>query len=104
MRRVEILPRAAARMEEIHELSRDRWGEAQAERHMRGMFAAMERLAVQIAPSRAIPAPLGFDGYYFRYERHFVYWRHTPNGDINILTVTHEKQHQIDQLRDDLLA
>jgi plasmid stabilization system protein ParE len=38
----------------------------------------------------------------FRYERHLVYWRRLSNGDIGIVTVLHERMHQIGRLREDL--
>ena len=50
------------------------------------------------SPSRPSSASNGF---FFRYERHFVYWRHLSNGDIGIVTILHERMHQIDRFRDD---
>jgi plasmid stabilization system protein ParE len=43
----------------------------------------------------------GVQGYFFRYERHFVYWRRLGNGDIGIVTILHERMHQIDRFRED---
>jgi toxin ParE1/3/4 len=51
--------------------------------------------------SRPVPAEFGVEGYVFRYQRHFVYWRKLSNGDIGIVTILHERMHQIDPLRDD---
>ena len=51
--------------------------------------------------SKPIPAEFGVEGYFFRYERHFVYWSHLSNGDIGIVTILHERMHQIDRFRDD---
>jgi plasmid stabilization system protein ParE len=39
-----------------------------------------------------------------RYERHFVYWRRLSNGDIGIVTVLHERMHQIGRFRDDFFG
>lgn len=41
------------------------------------------------------------DGYFFRYEHHFVYWGRLANGDIGIVTILHERMHQIARLKDD---
>ena len=38
----------------------------------------------------------------FRYERHFVCWRRLPNDGIGIVTILHERMHQIDRFREDL--
>jgi hypothetical protein len=43
-------------------------------------------------------------GFFFRYERHFVYWRRLSNGDIGIVTILHERMHQIERLRDDFFG
>lgn len=54
--------------------------------------------------SRPVPAEFGVQGFFFRYERHFVYWRRLSNGDIGIATILHERMHQIDRLRDDFFG
>jgi plasmid stabilization system protein ParE len=46
----------------------------------------------------------GCDRYFFRYERHFVYWRHLSNGDIGIVTILHERMHQIDRFKEDFFG
>ena len=52
--------------------------------------------------SRPIPAEFGVEGFYFRHEHHFVYWRRLSNGDIGIVTVLHERMHQMDRFWEDL--
>ena len=51
--------------------------------------------------SRPVPAEFGVEGYFFQYERHFVYWRRLSNGDIGVVTILHERMHQIDRFRQD---
>jgi hypothetical protein len=51
--------------------------------------------------SRPVPAEFDVDGYTFRYERHIVYWRRLSNGDIGIVTILHERMHQMDRFRED---
>jgi plasmid stabilization system protein ParE len=51
--------------------------------------------------SRPVPAGFGVEGYFFRYERHLVYWRRLSNGDIGIVAILHERMHQIDRFRED---
>ncbi|HRH72144.1 hypothetical protein [Zoogloea sp.] len=51
--------------------------------------------------SRPIPASLGVQGYFFRYEKHFVYWKRLGNGGIGIVTGLHERMHQIERFRED---
>ena len=59
---VRVQGSAALRIDEIYRYSRDRWGRTQAD--------------------RPVPAEFGVDGCFFRYEKHFVYWKWLSNGDF----------------------
>ena len=52
--------------------------------------------------SRPVPAAFEVDGCFFRYERHYVYWKTLSNGDIGIVTILHERMHRMDRFRDDI--
>ena len=99
---VRVQEAAALRIDEIWRYSLERWGEAQADAYVTGLFEAFEGIATGAVASRPIPAPFGVDGYVFRYERHFVYWKRLDNGDIGIVTVLHERMHRIGRLLEDL--
>lgn len=102
---IRVQQAAALRLDEIFRYTRDRWGEQQAESYIKGLFHAAQGLASHTTPSRPIPAEFGVaNGYFFRYQHHFVYWRTLSNGDIGIVTVLHEKMHQIERFRDDFLG
>ncbi|MDE0059459.1 MAG: type II toxin-antitoxin system RelE/ParE family toxin [Defluviicoccus sp.] len=102
MTSVRVQEAAALRIDEIWRYSREQWGEAQADAYVTGLFAAFEGIVTGAEASRPIPAPFGVDGYVFRYRKHFVYWKRLANGDIGIVTVLHERMHQIGRLREDL--
>ena len=101
MRAVRVQAGAALRIDEIYRYSRDRWGAARAGKYITGLFEAFGRIADGGVPSRPIPAEFGVDGCVFRYEKHFVYWKTLSNGDIGIVTVLHERMHQMDRFRGD---
>lgn len=65
------------------------------------LFEAFGRIAGGGVPSRPVPAAFGVDGCIFRYEKHFVYWKTLSDGDIGIVTVLHERMHQMDRFRED---
>jgi len=92
---------ASWRLDEIYRYTCDRWGTEQADRYINGLFEAFDGIDSHQTHSKPIPADFGIKGYFFRYERHFVYWRRLSNGDIGIVTLLHERMHQIDRLRDD---
>jgi toxin ParE1/3/4 len=98
---VRVQEAASHRLDEIYRYTRDRWGEEQADRYITGLFEAFERIESHGTMSRPVPAEFDVDGYMFRYERHVVYWRRLSNGDIGIVTVLHERMHQMDRFRED---
>ena len=98
---VRIQEAASLRLDDIYRYTRDRWGEEQADRYITGMFEAFDRIDAHGILSKPIPAAFGLEGYFFRYEKHFVYWRRLSNGDIGIVTILHERMHQIDRFWDD---
>ena len=98
---VRVQESAALRIDEIYRYTRDRWGTVQADAYVGGLFEAFDSIATGGVPSRPIPAEFGVDGYVFRYEKHFVYWKRLADGDIGIVTVLHERMHQIARFQEE---
>jgi toxin ParE1/3/4 len=92
---------AGHRLDEIYAYTRDRWGEAQAEHYIKGMFARFEAIAAREFPWRAIPAEFEVSGFVCKYERHYIYWKLLADGTVGIVTILHERMHQIERLQDD---
>ncbi|MYA31657.1 MAG: type II toxin-antitoxin system RelE/ParE family toxin [Gammaproteobacteria bacterium] len=92
---------AALRIDEIYRYSNEHWGEAQADAYITGLFNAFDKIAGGGVMSRPIPAEFGVDGYFFRYKKHFVYWKWLTNGDVGIVTVLHERMHQFGRFQED---
>lgn len=104
MSAVRIQAAALVRLEDIYRYSASRWGEAQAERYIRGLFARFEDIAARRSPWRPVPSEFGVVGFVARYERHLIYWRELANGEVGIVTVLHERMHQIARFREDFGA
>jgi toxin ParE1/3/4 len=98
---IRVQEAASLRLDEIYRYTRDHWGDAQAETYITGMFNAFEQIESRGVMSRPVPAEFGVEGFFFRYERHFVYWKRLGNGDIGIVTILLERMHQIDRFKDD---
>jgi toxin ParE1/3/4 len=98
---IAIQERASRRLDDIYAYTRGRWGDEEAAKYINGLFTAFEKIAAHGVVSKPIPAEFGVQGFFFRHQRHFVYWRHLSNGDIGIVTILHERMHQISRLRDD---
>jgi len=98
---IRVQEAASHRLDEIYRYTSERWGEKQADRYLTGMFAAFKKIESRGVASRPVPAEFGVDGFFFRYEHHVVYWRRLTNGDIGIVTILHERMHQIACFRED---
>ena len=101
MKAVRVQDAAASRIDEIYRYTRERWGDAQAEANVRGLFEVFDSIASGDSRSRPIPAEFGVVGYWIRYRKHVVYWKLLGDGAIGIVTVLHESMHQGDRFRDD---
>jgi len=93
---------AARRLDDIYIYTRDTWGEAQADQYIRALFSTFEAIAARAIAWRTIPAEFGIEGYYCRFEHHYIYWRLLPDDAIGIVTILHERMHQMDRFREDL--
>jgi toxin ParE1/3/4 len=96
-----VSPAAGLRIDAIYDYGRKRWGEEQAKAYIHGLFAHFSAIVEHRIIWRPIPAELEVSGYYARYERHYVYWRILSDGSVGIVTVLHERMHQIARFRDD---
>lgn len=101
---IRVQEAASSRLDEIYRYTRDRWGEAQAERYVTGIFNAFEQIEDRHILSKPVPAEFEVGGYFFRHERHLIYWRRLDNEDIGIVTILHERMHQIDRFKDDFFC
>jgi len=72
---VRIQEAALLRPDDIYRYTRDRWGEARAESCITGMFEGFDQIEPHGILSKPDPAAFGLEGYFFCYEKHFVYWR-----------------------------
>ena len=93
---------AGHRIDDSYICTRDTWGEAQANIYIRGLFERFEAIAAKRFPWRPIPAEFGVDGYVCRYERQFIYWKTLNDGAVGIVTVLHERMHQIARFQEGL--
>jgi toxin ParE1/3/4 len=98
---IRVQAAASHRIDEIFRYTRERWGPDQASRYIRGLFEAFDRIESRTISSRPIPAEFGVNGFVVRYASHVIYWRALDNGDTGIVTVLHERMHQIDRFRED---
>ncbi len=100
-RSVRVLAAAGRRIDEIYRFGRTRWGEAQAQAYIRGLFAHIEDLAADRRPWRPIPAEFGVAGHFSRYRSHIVFWRVLGDGSLGVVSVLHERMDVGNRLLED---
>ena len=94
-----VEPTADQRLDEIYEFTAEQWGEEQADRYIQRLFERFAAIAARRVPWRALPPEFGVPLFYARAEHHIVYWRERADGAIGIVTILHERMHQLEQLR-----
>ncbi len=92
---------ASVRIDEIYRYTLKTWGREKADTYIFGLFEAFGKIAAGEVFSRPIPAEFGVAGFFFRYEKHVVYWKYLRNNDVGIVTILHERMHQLDRFRED---
>ncbi len=94
---------AGLRLDQIYRYTLDTWDEAQAEQYIQSLFEHFLAIAERKVEWRPIPAEFGVDGFFCRFASHFIYWKVLGDGEVGIVTILHQRMHQMDRLRDDLL-
>lgn len=94
---------AGRRIDDIFIYTRDTWGQDQAEAYIRGLFARFADIAARRVAWRDVPREFDVEGFYTHYEHHYIYWRILSDGAVGIVTILHERMHQIERFREDML-
>lgn len=98
---IRIQKAASFRLDEIYQYSFSKWGASQAESYILSLFEAFEKIESHEVFSKPIPAELGVEGFYFRHQKHFIYWKYLEDGSVGIVTILHERMHQLERFRMD---
>ncbi len=100
-RSYKVLKSAGIRIDNIFQYSRDHWSQKQAEYYIEGMFKHFEAIANGHTLLKPIPAEFEVQGFFSLYEKHVIYSKDLTSGQVGIVTVLHERMHQIEHFRED---
>ena len=92
---------ASARLEEIYRYTLKQFGAAQADRYLDGAFGLFEDIAKKRVAWRRIPGEFGVDGYFTRYQSHFVFWKLRSDSQVAIVAILHQRMDLARRLRED---
>lgn len=95
-----LSPAADHQLDGIYDHSASTWGEEQADRYLGGLFDYFSKITSRRIVWRPIPAEFEVDGYFGKYEHHFVYWKEFEDGSVGIAAILHERLHRIERLQD----
>jgi plasmid stabilization system protein ParE len=90
-------PAADKAQDGIWHYTRKTWGEAQAEKYIRGLHNHLQELADRqriwrpLPNSLIVPPDLNIDAYFSKYEHHYVFFRELSNEHIGIMSILHEQ-------------
>ena len=90
------------RLDEIYRYTEKQWGTVQADKYLHGLFKHFEDIVAGEVVSSPVPAEFEVEGYFTRYEKHFVYWKRLGSGQVGIVTVLHERMHQLPRFQEDV--
>ncbi len=98
---VKFLRAARSRLLEIWDYTERTWGEAQADKYVRGLVNTIHEAADDRHRWRPV-LDEGLPGIYFiRYERHFIFFRAISPDTIGVISVLHENMNVPMRLRED---
>jgi plasmid stabilization system protein ParE len=95
-----LSPFAKSAIADIHDYTLDQWGPKQAAHYIDGLIDVFEKIAARHVLWRPVPPELGVQGFWHRYEQHYVYWRERADGTVSIVAILHTSMHQADRLRE----
>jgi toxin ParE1/3/4 len=98
---VEILPPAEARLVEIWTYTKIEWGQAQADRYLRGLAAEIKHAGRKRNKWKRFPDVAIRGVFYLRYRHHRIFFREFSDGVIGVITILHESMDLTARLRED---
>jgi len=96
-----VQKQATFRIKDISRYSQETWGEEQAKVYIKGLFQTFNDIASKNIVWRPIPADFEVEGFYTVYKKHYIYWKELNADQIGIVTVLHERMHQLERFQDD---
>jgi toxin ParE1/3/4 len=88
--RVEIHPDAESRLIEVWEYTESEWGEAQADKYIQKLVAAIRGLPDCRYRWRKLPDEKLAGIYFIRHAHHYIFFRQLSSQKLGVIQVLHE--------------
>ncbi|MEO1029026.1 MAG: type II toxin-antitoxin system RelE/ParE family toxin [Pseudomonadota bacterium] len=90
---------ARATLVDIYVYTHNTWGLQQADTYLEGFYGCFEDIAAKRVLWRPIPSEYEVEGFFTRYEKHLIYWRHIGDGELFIVAILHTSMLQHERLK-----
>jgi toxin ParE1/3/4 len=97
----EIYAAAKERILEIWDYTERTWGEAQADKYVRDLIAAIHRVGSQRHRWRPVQDEALPGVFFFRHQHHYVFFRELSKGTLGVISILHENMDLPARLRED---
>ena len=97
-----IYPAARRRIIEMWRYTDKTWGEKQADKYVRGLYEAIDEIAIKKYLWRKIEHEDVVGIYFIRYEHHYVFFRELSKNELGIVNVLHESMDIPNRLKEDM--
>jgi len=88
---------ASAAIDDLYAYTFERWGDAQADKYLSGLFTRFAAIVSKDVLWRSVPPEFEIEAWVCRYEHHYIYWKELEDGRVGIMAVLHERMHQADR-------
>ena len=96
-----IYAAAKVRLLEIWDYTENTWGEAQADKYVRDLIAAIHRVGSQRHRWRPVLDDALQGVFFFLHQHHYVFFRELRKGAIGVISILHENMDLPARLRED---
>lgn len=101
MKRYFLHSAASARLEDIYRYTLEQFGPTQADNYLDGAFSLFEDIIERRVAWKRIPKEFGVDGFFTRYQSHFIFWKLRADGEVAIVAVLHRRMDLARRLQED---
>lgn len=99
MNRWNLTKRAKESLIDIYNYTLTNWGEKQADNYLDRLYNKFRQIADNPNMWRPIPRQFEVEGYFARYERHYIYWCQNHKKEIIFTDIIHDSMMQSERLK-----
>jgi plasmid stabilization system protein ParE len=97
-----IYRRPRQQLQDIWLYTASKWGVLQADRYIRGLYDKLKEISEFPGRWRKVERPTVRNVFFFRYEKHIVFFRLLSQGQVGVISVLHERMNWPRRLLEDM--